>query len=202
MNTNRVLILSMLALSLLFTSALAGSGNTADRHADIQLKAGDPAPVFQSVTDDGEVWKSTDHEGSILVVFFFPAAMTGGCTAQACSFRDNRSQLVEMGAEVVGISGDQIGNLRIFRRTNNLNFPLITDSDGSIARAFGVPVREGGTITREIDGEEVELTRNVTTARWTFIIDEEGKIAYVDSEVKAAVDSENVIAAIREMQVR
>jgi thioredoxin-dependent peroxiredoxin len=166
---------------------------------DTPLQVGDPAPVIEAMTDEGELWRSADHEGGILVVFFFPAAMTGGCTAQACSFRDNRSQLVDMGAEVVGISGDPLQNLQIFRRTNNLNFPLLSDADGSIARAFGVPVRDGGTITREVDGEQVELTRNITTARWTFIIDEEGRIAYIDTEVQAAVDSEAVLAALRNM---
>ena len=171
-----------------------------DNHADPdRLTVGDPAPEFEAMTDEGEMWRSSDHEGGLLVVFFFPAAMTGGCTAQACSFRDNRSELVDMGAEVVGISGDQIRNLQIFRGTNNLNFPLLSDADGSIARSFGVPVRDGGTITREVDGEQVELTRTVTTSRWTFIIDEEGKIAYVDTEVDAAVDSEAVLAALREM---
>ncbi len=188
------------ATSLMLIAAFLFSLAFADHHsAPDRLKIGDPAPEFEAMTDEGEVWKSSEHDSGILVVFFFPAAMTGGCTAQACSFRDNRSQLVDMGAEVVGISGDQIRNLQIFRRTNNLNFPLLSDADGSIARAFGVPVRDGGTITSEVDGEQLELTRNVTTARWTFIIDEDGKIVYVDTEVQADVDSEAVIAALREM---
>ena len=195
----KLLILLVTTVLLTFSSTLAQTGEPSDGKTDMPPTVGDPAPEFEAMTDEGEMWRSSDHEGGLLVVFFFPAAMTGGCTAQACSFRDNRSQLVDMGAEVVGISGDQIRNLQIFRGTNNLNFPLLSDVDGSIARAFGVPVREGGTITREVDGEQVELTRNVTTARWTFIIDEEGKIAYVDTEVDAAVDSEAVLAALREM---
>ena len=195
----KLLILLVTTVLLTFSSTLAQTGEPSDGKTDMPPTVGDPAPEFEAMTDQGEMWRSSDHEGGLLVVFFFPAAMTGGCTAQACSFRDNRSQLVDMGAEVVGISGDQIRNLQIFRGTNNLNFPLLSDVDGSIARAFGVPVREGGTITREVDGEQVELTRTVTTARWTFIIDEEGKIAYVDTEVDAAVDSEAVLAALREM---
>lgn len=195
----KLLILLVTTVLLTFSSTLAQTGEPSDGKTDMPPTVGDPAPEFEAMTDEGEMWRSSDHEGGLLVVFFFPAAMTGGCTAQACSFRDNRSQLVDMGAEVVGISGDQIRNLQIFRGTNNLNFPLLSDVDGSIARAFGVPVREGGTITREVDGEQVELTRTVTTARWTFIIDEEGKIAYVDTEVDAAVDSEAVLAALREM---
>lgn len=168
---------------------------------NMRLNIGDPAPTFQSITDQGKIWKSPDHIGDrLLVVFFYPAAMTGGCTAQACNFRDNRTRLTELGAEVVGISGDPVSNLELFRRATNLNFPLLSDSDGAIARLFGVPTRDGGTITREVEGNEYVLSRDITTARWTFIIDTDGTIAYIDSEVNAAGDSEKVIAAIQQMQ--
>jgi peroxiredoxin Q/BCP len=167
---------------------------------DMSLNPGDPAPDFEAVSAEGDVWRSADHIGeSILVVYFYPAAMTGGCTDQACNFRDNRTRLNELGAEVVGVSGDPVRNLQIFKRTNNLNFPLLSDPEGTIARAFGVPVRGGGAITRVVDGEEVELVREVTTARWTFIIDRQGKVVYRDSEVDAAGDSEAVIAAIENL---
>jgi thioredoxin-dependent peroxiredoxin len=171
---------------------------------EITLGPGDKAPSFTAMADNGEEWNSADHVGdSIIVLFFYPAAMTGGCTAQACSFRDNRTKLTEMGAEVVGISGDTVENQRIFKITNNLNFPLLSDTDGSIARSFGVPVREGSSsITREVDGEEVVLTREVTTARWTFIIDRNGTIVYKDTQVDAAGDSDAVIAAIERLAVR
>ncbi len=167
---------------------------------DSGLQIGDVVPEFEAITAEGEQWHSSDFVGkSILVLYFYPAAMTGGCTAQACSFRDNRSQLLDLGAEVVGISGDEINNLRIFKNTNNLNFPLLSDPEGNIARSFGVPVRDGGSITREVDGEEVELRRSVTTARWTFIIGRDGTILYKDTEVDAEGDSEAVIAAIRQL---
>lgn len=167
---------------------------------DISLEIGDAAPEFEAVSDEGEMWRSEDHIGeSLIVLYFYPVAMTGGCTAQACSFRDDRTRLTEMGAEVVGVSGDQVKNLQLFKRLNNLNFPLLSDADGSVARSFGVPVREGGSITREIDGEEVELSRDITTARWTFIIDRDGKIVYKDTEVDAEGDSKVVISAIEEL---
>lgn len=187
----KTLIMTLLMLALSQTSIFS---------QDMKLNIGDPAPEFTAITDEGETWRSVDHTGdNILVVFFYPAAMTGGCTAQACNFRDNRTRLTEMGAEVVGISGDPVDNLKLFRRLNNLNFSLLSDTDGSIAGKFGVPVREGNTFTREIDGEVHVLSREISTARWTFIIDTEGRIAYVDSDVDAATDSEAVIAAIMEM---
>ena len=198
LNLNLIAVLVLILLPL--AAALAMDGNPSARQPDSLLKVGDPAPDFKAYTDEGEVWNSSDRGDGILVVFFYPAAMTGGCTAQACSFRDNRTRLIELGADVVGVSGDEVSNLALFRRANNLNFPLLSDEDGSIAKAFGVPVREGGTITREVDGEEFVLTRNVTTARWTFIIGKDGKIAYIDSEVSAATDSQSVIAALKEMQ--
>lgn len=198
MNLNLIVVLALFLLP--FATAFAVNGNPSDSQSDSLLKVGDPAPDFKAYTDEGEVWTSTDRGDGILVVFFYPAAMTGGCTAQACSFRDNRTQLIELGAEVVGVSGDQVSNLALFRRANNLNFPLLSDADGSIAKAFGVPVRDGGAITREVDGEEFVLTRNVTTARWTFIIGKDGEIAYIDSEVSAATDSQAVIAALKGMQ--
>lgn len=167
---------------------------------DVDLQIGDAAPEFEALADDGDVWSSADHIGEkLLVVYFYPAAMTGGCTDQACSFRDNRTKLTELGAEVVGISGDSIRNLEIFKRTNNLNFPLLSDPEGEIANSFGVPVRGGGTITRVVDGEEVELERQVTTARWTFIIGRDGNVLYKDTEVDAAGDSEAVIEAIEQL---
>jgi thioredoxin-dependent peroxiredoxin len=152
------------------------------------------------VADDGTLWRSKDHVGeSILVVYFYPAAMTGGCTDQACAFRDNRSVLQELGAEVVGVSGDRLENLRLFKRANRLNFPLLSDTTGAVAEAFGVPLRAGGTISREVDGRQVELTRDVTAARWTFIIDRDGKIAGKRVDVDPSGDGEAVIEAIRRM---
>ena len=191
-NTLYAYLLFVLAGTVIFTPETMNA-------QDMSLEPGDPAPAFEALSAEGELWRSSDHTGEkFLVVYFYPAAMTGGCTDQACSFRDNRTRLTGLGAEVVGISGDPVENLVVFKRANNLNFPLLSDPDGSIARSFGVPVRDGGTITREVDGEEVELSRNVTTARWTFIIGRDGSIVYKDTDVNAAGDSEAVISAIRE----
>jgi thioredoxin-dependent peroxiredoxin len=181
--------------------ALASAGEA--RAQDVVLEVGARAPVFQGLADDGNIWRSQDVVGRrALVVYFYPAAMTDGCTAQACSFRDNRSRLQELGAEVVGVSGDQIEGLRTFKGANRLNFPLLSDTAGVIAHAFGVPVRQGGTMTRTVDGREVQLRRDVTTARWTFIIDRDGRIAYKDTQVNPEGDGEAVLRALRRIQRR
>ena len=177
---------------------LAGSPAVAQPAA---LAVGDPAPVFDAVDAYGKPWRSAEVVGAkILVVYFYPAAMTEGCTKQACAFRDDHSTLQELGAEVVGVSGDRGLNLIAFRESNRLNFPLLSDTAGVIANAFGVPLRQGGTITRTVDGRELQLTRDVTAARWTFIIDRQGRIAFKETEVDPEGDSQAVIAAIRKMQ--
>jgi thioredoxin-dependent peroxiredoxin len=192
------LLVGGLLVGSLFALSLAPDPAAAQ---DVVLDVGDRAPVFQGLADDGTTWHSRNVVGrQILVVYFYPAAMTDGCTKQACSFRDNRSRLQEMGVEVVGVSGDDLDGLRAFKGSNRLNFPLLSDTEGDIARAFGVPLRGGGTITRTVDGKEVQLTRGVTAARWTFIIGRDGRIAYKDTQVDPAGDGDAVIAALRRIR--
>ena len=163
-----------------------------------ELSVGDKAPEFQAKADDGEPWSSENHVGDgYLVVYFYPAAMTGGCTKQACSFRDDQPKLDEYNATVVGISGDDVEGLNVFKKVHNLNFTLLSDKDGDIAKKFGVPVRKGGSIEREVDGKTVTLNRGVTTSRWTFIIDPNGKIVYKDTDVQATEDSQTVLEFLK-----
>ena len=163
----------------------------------VGLSVGDPAPAFEAKDDTGRLWKSSAHVGNkVLVVYFYPAAMTGGCTKQACSYRDDREALMDLGAEVIGVSGDTVEGQAVFKKAHGLNFTLLADTEGEIARALGVPLRDGGTIKRTVEGEEISLTRGVTTSRWTFVIGLDGKIAYVNQKVKAAEDSKAVIDVI------
>jgi peroxiredoxin Q/BCP len=165
---------------------------------DLELKIGDKAPTFKAIDDQGKKWNSDGVVGEkVLVVYFYPAAMTGGCTKQACAYRDNKEKLSDLGIEVVGISGDEVVNLKYFKMAHDLNFPLLSDLEGKIAKQFGVPTKDGGEITREVDGEEKKLKRNVTTSRWTFAIGKDGKIIYKNTEVNAAEDTEHVLKAIQ-----
>jgi peroxiredoxin Q/BCP len=176
--------------------ALLGLGGRADEKAD--LKVGDAAPVFTSKDDAGKTWKSTDHVGKkVVVVYFYPADMTGGCTKQACGFRDDLSRLSDKGVEVVGVSGDSVEGHQLFKRVHKLPFTLLADEDGSVAKKFGVPAGKGGTFkAKDVDGSEVVLKRGVTTARWTFVIDKEGKIAHKDTKVNAAQDSKKIAEVV------
>ena len=116
--------------------------------------------------------------------------MTGGCTAQACAFRDDQAEFAKLNTKVVG---DSVQNPAYFKQTHHLNFPLPADPDAVIAEAFGVPTRAGGEITRTVDDQQVKLIRGVTEARWTFIIDKNGTIIYKDTDVKAADESKKVL---------
>src|SRR6188508_735953 len=88
-----------------------------------EVKVGDTAPSFQAKDDTGADWKSGDHVGKkILVVYFYPADFTGGCTKQACGFRDDMSKLAGKDVEVVGVSGDSVKTHERFKKEHNLNF--------------------------------------------------------------------------------
>lgn len=170
---------------------VVGVAKTADI---VNLNIGDTAPTFQAKDDRGKDFQSHLILGeNNLVVYFYPAAMTGGCTAQACAFRDDQAAFADLNTIVVGVSGDSVKNLAYFKQAHNLNFPLIADPDGAIAKAFGVPIKGGAEITRTINEKQVTLARSITESRWTFIIDKEGKIIYKDTNVKASQDSDNVL---------
>ena len=126
-------------------------------------------------------------------------AMTGGCTKQACTYRDFKSNLKSANAVVVGVSGDNVEGLKLFKKTHDLNFTLLSDETGEIAKMFGVPTRDGGTITREIDGNSFDLVRGTTAARWTFVIDKKGNIVYKNDSVSAAKDTEDVLRFLNDM---
>jgi thioredoxin-dependent peroxiredoxin len=166
-------------------------------------KVGDKAPSFQSVDENGKAWKSNEHVGKkVVVLYFYPADFTGGCTKQACGFRDDLKELTDKGVDVVGISGDSAKNHELFKKTHKLGFTLLADEDGTIAKKFGVPVGAGGKVkAKDLDGNDLgEIKRGVTISRWTFIIDKDGKVAYVDDSVKAATDSKKILEAVEKLK--
>ena len=186
----------LLAFSTLFIASLTVSAQQA-------LKVGDKAPEFQATADDGSNWNIKKFLGKeYIVVYFYPAAMTSGCTKQACSYRDHQDNLKAAGIVVVGISGDRAVDLSLFKKADNLNFTLLSDEKGKIAEKFGVPVSEGGSVKRTVDGTEHELVRGVTEKRWTFIIGKDGKIIYKNESVDPAKDPEDILAFIKEQTPR
>ena len=187
------LVLSVLALT---PAALAVEDKPAD------LKVGDMAPVFGVTDDQGQPWKSADHVGKkYLVLYFFPGDFTRGCTVQAQHFRDAMNKLEEKGVEVVGVSGDEVKTHQLFKKAQKLNFSLLSDADGGLAKAFGVPLKAGGQVkAKDADGRPITVDRKVTATRWTFIIGKDGKIAYKNTSVVPAKDAKDVTDLIKKLQ--
>ncbi|MEE9368441.1 MAG: peroxiredoxin [Pontiella sp.] len=179
--------------AVLFSAMIVMFGSVA-----VAVDVGQQTPSFEAKDQDGNSWNLSDHLGEKhVVLYFYPAAMTGGCTKQACAYRDHY-KAGEATFDVVGISGDPVQNLKWFQQAEGLNFILLSDPDGTIAKAFGVPVKErDDSITRTVNGEEVVLTRSATAARWTFIIDPEGKVVYRNNQVKPVADLGNVLGFLQ-----
>ena len=179
---------------LVLSNSLIAGGNG--------VKVGDPAPKFTSTDDQGKEWKSGDVIGKkILVLYFYPADLTGGCTKQACGFRDDLAKLVDLDVVVVGVSGDSVKNHQLFKKVHKLPFTLLADEKGSVAKKFGVPVNKGGSFKyTDEDGNVHNLVRGVTANRWTFVIDKAGKIAMVNNKVNAAEDSKKIIDTVKNLK--
>ena len=194
---------SSLMLTLITATVLGLIGGRSTGAEENNLKVGDPAPTFESIDDQGKPWKSSEHVGKkTVVVYFYPADMTGGCTKQACGFRDDMKPLTDMGVEVVGISGDSVKNHQLFKRVHKLNFTLLADESGTVAKKFGVPFKTGAkpVKAKDADGTEVLLERGGTASRWTFVIDKAGKIAHVDPKVAAAEDSKRIQDVVKKLE--
>ena len=195
-------MLKFVACSLVGVFMMNSAIFIASANEKVDLKVGDPAPVFEVEDDNGETWKPQDHFGKkIVVVYFYPADMTGGCTKQACAFRDDFPKLEDEGVEVVGVSGDSAANHRLFKKAHKLNFALLADVDGKVADAFGVPVtREEKSVKATIEGKEEVLTRRVTAKRWTFVIGTDGRIASKNTSVVAADDSKAIMEVVARLK--
>ena len=168
----------------------------------VDLKVGDAAPVFEAKDDAGKDWKSADHVGKkILVVYFYPASFTGGCTKQACAYSEHMKSFTDKDVEIIGVSGDSVANQEAFKKFHKLNFTLLADEKGDVAKAFGVPAAAGEKeVKQAIEGKDEKFIRGVTEQRWTFVIDKAGKIAYKNMKVNAAEDSKAVLEAIQKLK--
>ena len=139
-----------------------------------RLAPGDPAPDFTLPTDTGDSLALKDLRGRKVVLYAYPAAMTPGCTTQACDFRDSLASLQAAGYEVVGISPDKPAKLAQFRERDAITFPLVSDQDKSVLTAYGA-------------WGEKQMYGKATTGviRSTFVIDADGRIERAMYNVKA-----------------
>ncbi|HEY8589244.1 MAG TPA: thioredoxin-dependent thiol peroxidase [Naasia sp.] len=139
-----------------------------------RLEQGDTAPAFRLEDENGSPVSLTDFAGKKVVLYFYPAAMTPGCTTQACDFRDNLNSLQAAGYQVVGISKDEPARNKEFKEQENLNFPLLSDPDLEVHKAY----RAYGE--KSMYGKTVE-----GVIRSTFVLDEAGFVTMPLYNVKA-----------------
>jgi peroxiredoxin Q/BCP len=147
----------------------------------VDLKPGDDAPGFAAESTDGSLISLELFRGkSNVVLYFYPEDMTGGCTVEARKFRDDKSKYDEANTVILGVSLDDRAKHEAFTQKENLNFPLLVDSDAAICNAYGVP----------IDWDRRH------PYRWTFLIDRAGKIAQTYRDVDPRIHSEQILQDI------
>ncbi|MGW3958389.1 thioredoxin-dependent thiol peroxidase [Amycolatopsis sp. NPDC005003] len=139
-----------------------------------RLSPGDEAPDFTLPDSEGKEVSLRDFRGRSVVVYFYPAASTPGCTKQACDFRDNLAQLNDAGYQVVGISPDKQAKLAKFVSNEGLTFPMLGDPEKTVIEAWGAY------------GEKKNYGKTyMGVIRSTFVVDPDGKIAHAFYNVKA-----------------
>ena len=149
-----------------------------------ELKVGDTAPDFSLLDEHGLPVSLKDYLGKkVVVLYFYPKDFTSGCTAEACSFRDNYKPYQDKGAVVIGVSLDSVESHLKFSEKYNLPFAILSDSNKEVAKAYGV-LGVGGFLTKRV----------------TFIIDKDGKITHIFPKVDVKHHSEEVLKALEEMQ--
>lgn len=145
---------------------------------ELKLKEGDKAPAFTVATNGGGSASLADYEGKHVVLYFYPKDDTPGCTKEACAFRDQWSKFELSGTVVVGVSRDSVEKHREFASEHKLQFPLLSDDDGSICKSYGVGTTFG------------------MASRVTFVIDRSGTVARTFADVSPATHAEEVLQAV------
>lgn len=147
------------------------------------IQVGDEAPTFSLPDETGKQRSLSEFlAGGPVVLFFYPAAMTSGCTAESCHFRDLGGEFAELGAQRIGISADTVEKQHEFSTRNEFDYPLLSDQDGTVARAYGVKRRFGP----------------LPVKRKTFVIGTDGIVrAVIGSELNMKVHADHALAALR-----
>ncbi len=156
----------------------------ADAAQSATPKVGEKAPLVEGKNQDGKPWKLSDAVGKkVVLLYFYPKDNTPGCTKEACGLRDRMADLKKDGVEVIGVSFDSADSHQQFIQKYNLNFPLLADTDGKIADAFGVRREPGKNMARRV----------------SFLIGKDGKIAHVTDSANADVHLSEMEQAIAKL---
>jgi peroxiredoxin Q/BCP len=146
------------------------------------LKVGESAPSFELKNQDGQVVKLNDFKGQNVVIYFYPKAMTPGCTVQACGLRDAKEQLHHHNIKIFGVSADPVSSLKKFQEKENLNFDLLSDESHSMIKAYGA------WGLKQFMGKEF-----MGLLRISYLLDKEGKVAAVFSKVDTKTHAQDIL---------
>src|SRR5258706_2079293 len=177
MNMRNMILSAVISLGTLASMAAAETSN--------QPAVGKPAPDFSLATGDGSQVSLKDFKGKWEVLYFYPKDFTSGCTMEAHNFQRDQAQYQQKGVVVLGVSADSADSHKQFCTKEGLNFKLLADTDHKVSSDYGSLMNLG----------LVKLA-----SRHTFIINPEGKIAKVYEDVNPAKHSEEVLAALTELQ--
>lgn len=152
--------------------------------ASDQIVVGQPAPEFELPDQDGQLHSLEDYRDRWVVLYFYPKDETPGCTTEACEFRDNIFAYRELNAQVLGVSLDDVESHKSFAENHDLPFPLLADSEGTTAEAYGVKTKFAGMTVAK---------------RQTFIIDPSGNVAKHYEKVNPDKHSAEILADLKSL---
>lgn len=168
----------LVALSALWIASPAPAQDT-----KVKLKVGDAAPLVTGLNQDGQEWKLAAAAGKkVVLIYFYPKDETPGCTKEACGLRDNLADLQKSDVEVIGVSFDSAESHKEFIAKHSLNFPLLADTDGKIADAYGV-----------------RMPDKARARRVSFLIGKDGKILHITDSPQADVHLTELKAAVAKL---
>ena len=153
------------------------------------MNIGDKLPAILGVDQNGNEIKAADYQGRKLVLYTYPKDNTSGCTAEACSLRDNKDALLQLGYEILGVSKDSAASHQKFIEKQSLNFPLIADTDTSLLQTLGAW------------GEKTMCgKKTIGTLRTTYLVNEQGIIEHIflPKQIKTKEHAEQILAHIRQ----
>lgn len=162
---------SLIAMAMVFAMA-----------ARAAVKSGEAAPDFAATSTKGDV-KLADYKGKWLVLYFYPKSFTPGCTKEACSLRDGYEQIQKTGAEILGVSCDDVEKQKKFKAEYKLPFELIADADKKMTKAY-----------------DVMMIGGLMSSRYTFLIGPDGKIEHVFDNVDCAGHNNQVLTELQKLQ--
>jgi peroxiredoxin Q/BCP len=177
-------LISLVALSAVALSAQQAAQSAAPAAPAVTLNVGDKAPDFTLPGTDGKTYKLSDLKGKTVVIAWYPAAFTGGCTAECRQFRDSGETIKKFDVAYFMASVDTPEKNKAFAEQEQANFPMLSDPDRTVATAYGVVSSPTGV-----------------AKRWTFYIGTDGKILFIDKTVKTGTAGADLAAKLAELHV-